>query len=375
MSDSAENIKGIRRFEISVIILFWVLLFTSPLIIGRSGDPVDWRNVSKIWIGHSFLLILFLLNRFILLPFIFFRKKQAFYVISVIVLMASAATGMYLVDRKPVRGPDQNPPPVRVQERRPRNGEVQPPPGPENGRPRQTERKQPEPVPAYINLLILSVLVFGFDTGLKITSRWVKSEQDRIDLQKQNIETQLAFLKHQISPRFFMNTLNNIHSLIDIDSVEAKKSIIKLSVLMRHLLYESDHERSPVRNEIDFIKSYVDLMKLRYSNEVKISLKVPENVPDKSIPPLIFISLLDNAFKHGMSYMRESFVDIEISIQNEKLRLDIINSKGSSPSDKSVSGIGIENTRKRLDLLYKDNYLLDLTDRGNVFITNLSIPL
>jgi len=258
-----------------------------------------------------------------------------------------------------------------------RQGErpVLPPPPPRKERSRPPDSSNPEPVPAYINLLILSVLVFGFDSGLKITSKWVHSEQQRMSLEKENIETQLAFLKHQVSPHFFMNTLNNIHSLIDIDAVEAKKSVIKLSNLMRHLLYESDIEMSPIKSEVDFIKSYVDLMKLRYSNEVKINFKVPRRIPDKSIPPLLFISLLDNAFKHGISYVSESFVDIELSITSDKLCIIITNSKNKEASKKSVFGIGMENTRKRLDLLYKGNYTLDITDRGNIFITNLTIPI
>jgi sensor histidine kinase YesM len=133
---------------------------------------------------------------------------------------------------------------------------------------------------------------------------------------------------------------------------------------------------SPVKSEVDFINSYVELMKLRYSNEVRITLKLPEKLPDKSIPPLLFISLLDNAFKHGVSYISESFVEIELTFSSDKLCLNIINSKiRETANNRSVSGIGIVNTRKRLDLLYNENYTLDLTDRGTIFITNLTIPI
>jgi sensor histidine kinase YesM len=113
----------------------------------------------------------------------------------------------------------------------------------------------------------------------------------------------------------------------------------------------------------------------KLSKEVKINFKVPHQIPDKSIPPLLFISLLDNAFKHGISYINESFVEIEISIISDKLYFNITNSKNKETSKISASGIGIENTRKRLDLLYKENYTLDITDRGNIFITNLTIPI
>jgi len=297
--------------------------------------------------------------------------------IAVLLLIVVAVAGIYIYYSKPEAQSGRKPPETSIsQDINVRNqGQSTPPPA----RPKQIKRKgdpvQPEPIPAYINLLILSVLLFGFDTGLKIASKWIYSEQQRIVLEKENIETQLAFLKHQISPHFFMNTLNNIHSLIDIDTVEAKKSVIKLSGLMRHLLYESDHEMSSLKSEVDFIRSYVDLMKLRYPKGVKITLNIPEKIPDKSIPPLLFISLLENAFKHGVSYMQESFIDIELSFESDNLQLMITNSKNKGNPKASESGIGIENTRKRLDLLFKDKYILDITDRGNVFITHLTIPV
>jgi hypothetical protein len=367
MTDFSENIKKINLFEILVIISFWILLFVSPLLMRHSDGVTNWNPVFKIWKEHSILLFLFLLNRFVLLPYLFFRKRRVLYIISVSILISVAVAGMYLFNKQPAMQNERRPPANSIRDNRP--------PRPENNRSRPSDSSRPEPVPAYVNLLILSVLVFGFDTGLKITSKWVYSEQQRMSLEKKNVETQLAFLKHQISPHFFMNTLNNIHSLIDIDASEAKKSIIKLSNLMRHLLYESENEMSPIKSEIEFIKSYVDLMKLRYSNEVRITLKVPEQIPDKSIPPLLFISLLDNAFKHGISYVSASFVEIELSFSADKLSFNVTNSKIKEGSEKSVPGIGIENARKRLDLLYHENYILDLTDGGNIFITNLIIPL
>jgi hypothetical protein len=375
MTDISNNIKKLNLFELSIILLFWILLFASPLILGQSNGGIDWKHVFKIWTEHSILLTLFLINRFILLPFLFFRNKRTVYIISVFCLISIAVVGMYIYNRTPALRNERKPIANSISNDRLKGSPESLPPPQRHNRSKPSDSSRPEPVPAYINLLILSVLVFGFDTGLKITSKWVHSEQLRMNLEKENIETQLAFLKHQVSPHFFMNTLNNIHSLIDIDSVEAKKSVIKLSNLMRHLLYESDNEMSPVKSEVDFIKSYIDLMRLRYSNEVKITLKVPNLIPDKSIPPLLFISLLDNAFKHGISYVSESFVEIELAIKPDKLCFKITNSKNKEISNKSVPGIGIENTRKRLDLLYKENYTLDITDRGNIFITNLTIPI
>jgi hypothetical protein len=377
MTENSNNIKKLKTFELSVIIIFWVLLFGSPLIVGNPDGGIDWKHVFKIWTEHFILFTLFILNRFVLLPFLFFRNRQRLYIISAFLIITVAVAGMFLYNKNPALRTERKPLPVNSEiDIRPRKEPALTPPPSWNVRPRPSGNSRPEPIPAYVNLLILSVLVFGFDTGLKMTSKWVLSEQQRINLEKENVETQLTFLKNQISPHFFMNTLNNIHSLIDIDAVEAKKSVIRLSNLMRHLLYESDNEISPVKSEVDFIRSYVELMRLRYSDEVKITLKVPEKLPDKSIPPLLFISLLDNAFKHGISYVSKSFVEIELTFASDKLSFRIINSKvKETANNRSVSGIGIVNTRKRLDLLYNDSYTLDLTDSGNIFITNLTIPI
>lgn len=367
------NIR-LKWFELSIIILFWVLLFASPLLMEQSTSGTDWKHVFKVWKEHSVLLVIFLANRFLLVPFILFRNRQVLYILSASFMISVAATGMYLYDKSTRSGIERKPPETSLSSN---YREVRPgtPPPRREDRPAPKDPSRPEPVPAYVNLMILSLLVFGFDTGLKISSKWVESEQLRISLEKENIETQLAFLKHQISPHFFMNTLNNIHSLIDVDTSEAKKSVIKLSGLMRHLLYESDHALSPLKNEVDFIRSYVDLMKLRYSDNVRITLNIPDKLPDKSIPPLLFISLLENAFKHGISYLQESFINIELTLKADKLQLLITNSKSKKSREISEAGIGIENTRKRLDLLYKDKYTLDVTDRENVFITNLIITV
>ncbi len=188
--------------------------------------------------------------------------------------------------------------------------------------------------------MIFSFLLVGFDTGLMTIFRLAKSERKRAILEKQNADVQLAFLRNQVSPHFFMNTLNNIHSLIDFDTDEAKDSIIRLSKLMRHLLYDSEIEKIPIRKEIEFIKNYVDLMKLRYSDKVKITLDLPDQLPDKSIPPLLFTSFVENAFKHGISYQHSSFINITFSIDDDQLNFEVRNSNPGLTKKDEPSGIG-----------------------------------
>jgi LytS/YehU family sensor histidine kinase len=215
----------------------------------------------------------------------------------------------------------------------------------------------------------------GFDTGLRSNLRWIEVENEKVRLEKENMATQLVLLRNQVSPHFLMNTLNNIHSLVDINTCEAKEAIIKLSKLMRYLLYETETEKTTLKREIEFLGSYINLMKLRFNEKVIITLNLPTSIPEKTIPPFIFTSLIENAFKHGISYKGESFINIDMTIDEEHLLLVVKNSKSENNQIDDFSGIGIDNTRKRLELLYGKNYHLDIIDNKDLFTVNLSIPL
>ncbi|MDA3890034.1 MAG: histidine kinase [Salinivirgaceae bacterium] len=233
----------------------------------------------------------------------------------------------------------------------------------------------PGQFPPYVSVFLVSALILGFDTGIKASMKWTEREKQLALLENESVQNQLAFLKNQISPHFFMNTLNNIHALIDIDTEEAKESIIKLSKLMRYLLYESEEGKVPLVKEFEFINSYVNLMKLRFSEKVKIDLNFSEKIPDKLIPPMLFTSLIENAFKHGISYKEESFIQIDFLTTESRIVFEIRNKKTETANDSKHSGIGIENTKKRLDLLYGNNYQMDIIENNDDFMVNLTIPI
>jgi LytS/YehU family sensor histidine kinase len=144
---------------------------------------------------------------------------------------------------------------------------------------------------------------------------------------------------------------------------------------MRYLLYETETEKTTLNREVEFLESYINLMKLRFNDKVKITLNLPTSIPEKAIPPFIFTSLIENAFKHGISYKDESFINIDMTIGEEQLLLVVKNSKSENIQINDFSGIGIDNTRKRLELLYGKNYHLDIIDNVDLFTVNLSIPL
>ena len=364
------------HFEPVIVIVFWLLLFASPLLFGRFEEQIEWSHVFKVWINYLPLLGLFLVNRFILLPKLFFKGKGLMYVMSTLVVIVGITVVIYAFDnrknepafppRDRVERPFENPPRRIPGDDAPSHS---PPPPPMESR-----GLTPNPIPRYANFLILAVLLVGFDTGLKISMRWANLEQEKFKLQKESVENQMAFLRNQVSPHFFMNTLNNIHALIDIDADEAKESIIKLSKLMRHLLYDSEEKLTPIKKEVEFIQSYIELMRLRFTDKVNIEVDIPDDIPDKSIPPLLFTSLLENAFKHGISYNQTSFVKIVMSFSENRLNFTIENSNHPRDTEAS-SGIGIENTKKRLSLLYKDNFDLEISGEKEIYKVNLNIPL
>ncbi len=363
------NSNRLRFAEVTLLVLVWIVLIAAPVLF-RNEDLTGWQDLMKPVKTLIPLFIIFLINRIILVPKLLFKKRSALFIISVIGLIAVFTIGSYYMIDSPKTRPAQHemndqrlPPPP------PQGRAYNRPPPPEN----QPMRKGP--MPAYINLLMFSFLLVGFDTGLRVSFRLSETERAKAKLEKENVGTQLAFLRNQVSPHFFMNTLNNIHSLIDLDSDEAKESIIRLSKLMRHLLYESEIEKISISKEIEFVKNYVDLMKLRYSDKVEIKLHLPRQLPDRLIPPLLFTSYLENAFKHGISSQNSSFIDISFTCTSNNLTFEIINSNPRLEKYEELSGIGIGNSRKRLDLLYGDKYLLEIEDRKDEHYVRLSIPL
>lgn len=196
-------------------------------------------------------------------------------------------------------------------------------------------------------------------------------------LEYERIQQQLAFLNYQINPHFLMNTLNNIHALIAIDPEQAQDSIVELSRLLRYVLYEGDHQFVPVQREVDFLGHYIRLMRIRFTDDVDVRFDVELTQPSAGIPPLVMATFVENAFKHGVSYVEPSFVHISIRTEEGRLRLHCRNSKHchSKPLAKSSGGVGLSNARQRLNLLFRDNHVLHIEDSETVFTVDLDIPL
>lgn len=233
--------------------------------------------------------------------------------------------------------------------------------------------------PAYLIYtynVIISLLVVGFNTAIRLTTEWFLNEQQRKEQEKETLKNQLTALQQQVSPHFFMNTLNNIHALIGSSKEDAKEAVLRLSKMMRYLLYDSDKGKTSLEREIEFLKSYIDLMRLRLQQSVELSVNFPSEVHEKEIHPLLFIAFIENAFKHGIHSRKKSFIRILLEFMDNDLHFNLCNSRDNVKSGKeNEEGIGINNTRKRLDLLYGKSYRLNIYEREEEFEVDLIIPL
>ena len=203
---------------------------------------------------------------------------------------------------------------------------------------------------------LLNCIVAAIAIGIRHFIRTRQIRQQLKDEQAKHTEAELAWLKNQINPHFLFNTLNNISSLTQIDPDAAQDAIAQLSDLLRYAMYETNKKTVPISGEVEFMRNYISLMKLRCNEktEVKTTFDIAQDV---EIAPLLFISLIENAFKHGVSSSRSSMIDIHLEQEDGSIVFACDNTNyPKDDADRSGSGIGIENTRRRLDLMYADHY-------------------
>lgn len=227
--------------------------------------------------------------------------------------------------------------------------------------------------------LITAVLVLGISTSLAAVRKWQKDRQKREELEKDKITSELSLLKAQINPHFFFNTMNNIYILTQVDSDMAGQAIHRLSRMMRYLLYETPPGHTMLSQEIAFVKDYISLMQLRLTNAVQVNIEYPITLTDMPMAPMMFIPFLENAFKHGVSTTEQSHIGIRIVQRGTELDFSIKNSimEEHNFSLETNNGIGLVNTRRRLDLLYPGRYKLEICERtsDNAYLVHLILDL
>ena len=402
----------LNRKEETTYLVIWLFIFFVPLALmyfqlshGRSSTFDAWLDVKMSWMDLLVYWGIFLLHNFFLAPLFVYHKKRLTYLLGVVLLLVPFEIYQFSTppfhDRehrehfRQERGHnpshDGMPSPFEKSDKnnhaeRPldQKGE-RPHPHDHDGRPGRPGKKNGRPpfgrppfgllsrdiIPTAVVLLILAL-----NLGVKNSVRSLADRRKLEELEKQNLENQIAYLKYQINPHFFMNTLNNIHALVDIDPEKAKKTIVILSKMMRYLLYDGDRHFIPLRKEIESISHYVSLMKIRFSDDVKISLELPSVPPQAEVPPVLFTTFLENAFKHGISLRQPSFISISLEVDEENIVFHCRNSKNNiSQSSIEESGVGIANARRRLELLYGNNFSLELQNETDTYSVRLVIPI
>ncbi|MBQ7811418.1 MAG: histidine kinase [Bacteroidales bacterium] len=205
--------------------------------------------------------------------------------------------------------------------------------------------------------MVFQIMVTLMAIGMRFVIKWNDENQALEEERRRNAEAELNWLKNQLNPHFLFNTLNNISSLTQIDPDKAQESIGQLSELLRYALYESNVNKVSLEDEVEFMKNYIDLMSLRCNDMTSIETRFDSMDRSLSISPLLFISLIENAFKHGTSAHKESFVKIDMGLDGDDLIFSCENSLHERTSlDRSGSGIGLENMMRRLELLYPGAY-------------------
>ena len=380
-----------------IYLAVWGLLFAAPLLsfyvrtMSDTNLVFDWAEVFVVWRKFAVYLLLFLVHNFFLAPLLVHQRKRMVYFAMVGALLV-AFTAYQCSHRPDGNRFHQVPPPHQMERPEAPDHRMERPDAPEPwdrmdapeppqahyGPMRQHEFRHDGPPPIVgerdIMAVLVLILMLGANLGIK---SYFRSRDDRkrlAELERQNLEQQLEYLRYQISPHFFMNTLNNIHALVDIDPEKAKDTILELSKMMRFVLYEGNKQGVPLSRELEFIRHYIALMQLRYTDKVRIDVSLPVDVPDRQIPPLMLITFIENAFKHGVSYQHASFVEVKVSVEGDELHFECRNSKAGVPNEEK-GGVGLANVRKRLNLLYGKDYTLSIHDVADVYSVELNIPL
>ena len=347
MKFSSKHMIG----ENLLYLMVWMVIILVPVLNSKMLEEVhvSLENILIAWLKIAPYLLIFIIHNSLIAPRLLLRKHRYVWYLVVNLLTITAVFSLVAIYEK--YAPYDTEPYIL------------------NGKASFTD------LAIYWNIL-LGFFMTGLNMGIKLLYRSLRDEQQMEELKRQNLQAEMDYLRYQINPHFFMNTLNNIHALIDIDTEYAKSAVIELSKMMRYVLYESGSETISLKKDIQFIENYIELMRIRYDSSIDICLDYPATIPNKvAIPPLLLIVFVENAFKHGVSYNHASFIHIRIGYRDDAVTAVISNSRHEK-SRPGTTGIGLENVKKRLALIYQDNYTLSIDDSDPaVYTVKLIIPI
>lgn len=338
----------------SWMLFAFVLLFHQPLSWSITVPAQFWIKQACVLV---MLIIIFYVNAEVLVPQLLLKNKIIPFVVIVLAIAVLAGPFIKIID-------DALNLPVLMNKAFTQIGVVRPP-------------KRTDKIDVF--LLMMTLFMIGISTSVTMIRKWQADKQSREALEKEKIGSELSFLKAQINPHFFFNTLNNIYALTHIDVEKSRKALHKLSRMMRYLLYETQTGSTLLSKEVSFIVDYIELMKIRLNESTTVVFKEPVLNGDPLIAPMLFLPYIENAFKYGVSTTDPSVIEIILNMGDRDLDLTITNPVFNHQVNTAdeYGGIGLTNTKRRLELLYPDRHTFSagLTADGNTFIVHLNLTL
>ena len=356
------------RNERLLYVVIWTAIAILPVVlelwkhINNSG--FEWKFVFHWWLGMTPLIFIFFIHNHFLLPKYMKKGRMRRYCLIVFLVLSAYGALLFIMDEPPGKDFNKPPrPPFEISESphmpdRP----IVPPP-------------RPFPFPVLFKLM-LAAMTIGTNLAVSLAFTYNREQAIKRELENKRLQEELKYLKQQISPHFLMNVLNNIHEMAEENIKEAQNMILELSHLMRYVLYESENNMTTLSAESRFIASYVSLMKKRYIEDiVKVRLDIQDRIPENiHIPPLLFITFIENAFKHGVSYSNETVISIKLHEKNGKIMFSCDNTIPQDKENPAKGGVGLSNVRRRLDLLYGNDYSLRIDKTDKTHSVTLIIP-
>jgi two-component system LytT family sensor kinase len=372
-----------KIITIAIHIAVWICFFCLPYIFSPQPKEIT-ASITKYMVTlfvtiNAFLLVFYYLNTLVLIPEFLFKKKWLFYLVSIAACFALFIYAPREITHVITGNSEEEIREEIRQEFRQRKNDFK-----ENkdsiakfSEPKKdNKRKSPKnefryfPGSFVVFLLVLTI-------GICITSvqQWLRVEYTKEKIEHEKLNTELSFLKTQVNPHFFFNTLNNIYSLAVVQSDKTASAVMKLSSIMRYILTETQTDKVPLENEIDFIKNYIDLQLVRLTDKVKVNFNVSGDTMHKNIAPLLFIPFVENAFKYGVSTKDNSEIDIQLIATGNTIEMDVTNTIVHKANSMDTTGIGINNVKRRLILSYPDKHTLYVSDNNNTFKVHLVIDI
>lgn len=354
-----------RTWIVLLHILGCITFLCLPILF--SPEPVSLNDLFtqpmrlRDFVAYACMIVFFYLNYFIFIPKLYFRRR--FLVFSLVVAACFAVICLAPLVAFRQQGPSRFG--VRIEQRNDRTI----PPGNNDFTRFGHKQRSPSILMGIGRHLFIFLVVVLFSLILKISNRWKESEKERL-------RSEVSYLKAQINPHFLFNSLNSIYALALAKSDQAPIAVVKLAAMMRYVTSEAGNDFVPLEKELEYIRNYFELQRLRFGKSILTSLEVSGDTKGKKIAPLLLIPFVENAFKHGVNAEEDSLVNARVNITGDQLHFHVYNNKVHvSLMEEDKIGLGISNTKQRLDIIYPGAYNLQIEDREKYYAIDLKMDL